>query len=85
MDKGLKGESRYYLDTKRFIILASFLMLIFLTLMFLLYLKADEITKNPCQICAKKIGNSVICTVNSGTEIMTRTFEPNFTIHDGRG
>ena len=47
-----------------------------LGIMVLFYLKADEVTKHPCSVCAEKIGKNVICTL--GYEQMI--FYPNYTI-----
>ena len=40
------------------------------------YLKADEITKDPCSICAKKMGEEVSCRVGQNV-ILERTYLPN--------
>ena len=46
--------------------------------MVLIYLKADELTHNPCELCAEKVGENVYCTVGD----QQRTFFPNFTTVD---
>lgn len=46
--------------------------------MIFFYLKADEITKDPCSICAKQQDESVYCRIGS----LTRTFYPNYSIID---
>lgn len=62
------------------------LMLIWGSIVTLFYLKADEVTKNPCSICANKLGKKVTCT---NTEFKpfetpsTITFYPNFSISNG--
>lgn len=38
------------------------LMLIWFSIVTLFYLKADEVTKNPCSICSEKMGEKVVCT-----------------------
>jgi len=53
--------SGYMLDRHRFLAIAIFLLILFLVLMTLFYLKADEVTKNPCKICADSIGESFVC------------------------
>ncbi|HJX50108.1 MAG TPA: hypothetical protein VJ438_01465 [Candidatus Nanoarchaeia archaeon] len=50
-----------------------------LGLMFFFYLKADEVTKDPCSICSKKIGENIICKTQSLNPI-TKTYYPNFSI-----
>lgn len=71
----------FWLDKQRFIIVVIGLMLIFFTLMGFLYLKADEITKDPCSICAEYHGEDVICRVGD-VLVSTRTYFPNGTIED---
>lgn len=57
----------------RYILLAICLMLIFFTIIGFLYLKADEITKHPCEVCASSIGKNIICTT-TGFYPITKTF-----------
>ncbi len=71
----------YFGGEKRFYIILAFLFILWLGIMVLFYLKADEVTKSPCQICAKKLNQEVICTAGNGGMIQ-RTFYPNFTIVD---
>ena len=42
-------------------------------------MKADELTHNPCQLCAKKMGEDVYCTIGN----LQRTFSPDFSVVDG--
>ena len=69
-------EYNYYLSNKRFYILALVLFLMFFGIMLLFYLKADEVTKHPCQVCSKTMGEEIICT-GSGLNKMQVTFYPN--------
>ena len=55
----------------RYIIMAVCLMLIFFTIIGFLYLKADEITKHPCEVCASSIGKNIVCSTLGGD---TKTF-----------
>lgn len=68
-DKGLKPFT-----------IAVILLLMWVGVMGLLYFKADEVTKNPCQICAEKLGEAVWCTAsNSGINVIS--FHPNGSIY----
>ena len=52
-------------------------------IMALFYLKTDEVTKNPCSICANRIGESIYCSTSSGMFIQSLIFYPNYTIKSG--
>jgi len=71
----------YWITDNRFKFIAILLMLIFFTLMALLYFKADEVTKDPCSICAKKMGEEVVC-ITGGIKPIQRTFYPNYSVED---
>lgn len=79
-----KVEPNYFFKSKRFIIIVIILIAMWLGLMVFFYLKADEVTKDPCSICAKEMNDKVICTTQSGMGIISRTFYPNWTIINGR-
>jgi len=72
----------YFGGEKRFYIILVVLFIMWLGVMVLFYLKADETTKNPCSICAEKIGEAVECRVGSEGRIIHRVFYPNFSIAD---
>lgn len=65
-----------WLEQHRFITLSTVLLLIFLIIISFLFLKADEITRDPCSICAEKMGEDVSCTLMRGFPI-TKTYLPN--------
>ena len=67
----------------RFIIIAVVLFLMWCGFMLFFYMKAEEITKDPCGICAKRMEEKVSCTID-GFRPITREFYPNFTIQDVR-
>ena len=47
-------------------------------------LKADEVTKDPCSICAERLGELIICRTTFGDAIpVSRYYYPNFTIVEG--
>ena len=68
----------FFITNSRFKYIGLILFLMFVVFMFLIYLKADELTHNPCQLCAEKMGESVICYVGDSQ----RTFNPDFSIID---
>lgn len=72
----------YFGGEKRFYIVLAFLFIMWLGIMTLFYLKADEVTKSPCSVCANKIQEEVICSVGSRGQIIQRVFYPDFTIVD---
>ena len=69
----------FFITNNRFKYIGLILFLMFLVFMFLIYLKADELTHDPCQLCAKKMGESVYCRIGD----LQRTFNPNFSVVDG--
>ena len=73
----------FHIPRDRFLIIAILLFLMWGGFMLFFYMKAEEITKNPCSICAKQIGENIKCTTD-GFRPITRTFYPNFTIEDAR-
>lgn len=74
-------ENKYWLGDKRFYIILAALFILWGGVMLLFYLKAEEVTKNPCQVCAKKMGTSVVCTTQ-GTKLVSRIFYPNYSVQD---
>lgn len=77
----MSEENLFWMTTKRFIIIGVFLLIVFLGLMVLIYLKADEITKDPCSICAEYMGEKVICSTGTAP-LLQKTYYPNGTIID---
>lgn len=71
---------KFYMSNKRFIVIAIILILMWLGLMLFFYLKADEVTKNPCQICAKQMNTDVMCSAKIGDKFII--FHPNYTMED---
>lgn len=68
----------YFFNDKRFKIIAALLMIIFLVFMAFLYLKAEEITRDPCSICASRMQEPIVCTIG-GHKTITKTFYPDWT------
>jgi len=78
----MKKIIEYFGGEKRFYLIMAFLFIMWLGIMTLFYLKADEVTKNPCSICAKKLQEEVICTAGDKGQIIKRIYYPNFSIKD---
>ena len=73
----------YWITNSRFKIILIALMVIWIGFMVFFYLKADEITKDPCQICSERMGEKVICTTKTTIPI-NRVYYPNGTIYDDK-
>jgi len=73
----------YFVTNSRFKIILIVLFIMWCGIMTLFYLKADEVTKNPCSVCANKIGESIYCYTSSGMFFQSKTFYPNYTIEVG--
>jgi len=72
-------SKKYWITDNRFKIILLVFFIMWLGLMLLFYLKADEVTKDPCSVCAKQMGEEVICTIGGSGKIITKTFYPNWT------
>lgn len=72
-----------WLEQHRFVTLSFVLLIIFLIIISFLVLKADEITRDPCSICAEKMGEDVSCTLMRGIPI-TKTYLPNGSSYDNK-
>lgn len=59
-------------------VVAVAMVIIWISLLGFFYLKADEITKDPCSICADNYGSPVVCYVH-GDSI---TYFPNGSIKE---
>lgn len=64
------------IDNKRFWIVIGIVVIMWLGIMIFFYLKADEVTRDPCSICSEKMGDKVICTLTGFTPL-TRVYYPN--------
>ena len=67
----------FYITNNRFKFIALLLFLMFLIFIIVIYVKADEVTRDPCSICAEKIGQEVNCYAGNN---MQRVYLPNATI-----
>jgi len=73
----------YWITNSRFKLIAVLLILMWLILIIFFYLKADEVTKHPCQICAKQMGVDVNCKIKGSYMNYEQTFYENGTIYTG--
>lgn len=64
-------------NMKRLIVISIVMLIIWGSLLTFWYIKADEVSKDPCSICAKEQGKAVICSIGMNT----KTFYPNGTIY----
>ena len=69
------GEKRFYIIMITLILMWSLLMGFF-------YIKAEEVTKDPCSICAHRLNEDVVCSIGDGMRIVRRTFYQDFEIND---
>ena len=71
--------------TVKWSIVVICLMLMWFSIVALFYLKTDEVTKSPCSVCAKQLGEKVTCTYidTKSFQFGTVSFLPNGTINDG--
>jgi hypothetical protein len=69
------------IDRIKFLIFGIIMVIVWGSIFTLLYLKADEVTKDPCSICAKQMGENIYCTI-SGVYPVTRTYTPDGNISD---
>ena len=71
------------IDARKWTIIVLCLMFIWGSLWLLFYLKADEVTKDPCSICSKKMGSQVVCTtIQQGVVNRERIYYPNGTVYE---
>lgn len=71
----------FELDYKKFFMACCVILLIWLSLLLFWYLKADEVTRDPCSICAERMGDNVRCTIGT-VYTLSRDYYPNGSILD---
>lgn len=62
---------------KIWVIFGIFLLIIWFSLLAFLWMKADEITKHPCQVCAKVSGEQVTCILKNSITPISKTYYPD--------
>ncbi len=79
------GEPKeFWITNNRFKYIGLILLIMFLSFMFFLYMKADEITKDPCSICAEYMGEKVVCTTQDNFVPVNRIYHINGSIEEDR-
>lgn len=63
-------------NRNQFKVVVIVILIIWLTLLAFYFMKADEITRDPCSICAEKMGSEVVCTIMQ-THPVSKTYYPN--------
>jgi len=71
-----------WFDNHRMISVGIFLLIVFILILGFLYLKADEITKDPCSICAEYQGQEVTCVL-PGFKPISKIYYPDGQITPG--
>ena len=71
----------FWITNSRFKYIGLILFLMFVIFMAFFYLKAEEITNDPCSVCAKRMGSEVSCYISVGSSSATRIYYPNGTIN----
>ena len=67
-----------------FIVVVIVMFLIWCSLLTFLWFKAEEITRDPCSICAKEVNKTMVCfTIEPGTMTRQKIFFPNYSILSG--
>jgi len=70
----------YRFSKERLILLAIVLIIVWGSLLTFWYFKADEITRDPCSICAERMGEKVTCRINNYSPLAPtpeRNYYPN--------
>ena len=75
----------YWITNSRFKYIGLLLLIIFLVFMTFLYLKSEEITKDPCSICAGRMDSEVKCKIVNTNQELSRSYFPNGTIINAGG
>ena len=67
----------YWITNSRFKYISLILVLMWVLLLIFLYVKAEEVTTNPCKICAKRTGEDFVCSVKGSSIPVEQIFHPN--------
>ena len=72
---------RFWLSFPRLLLICITMLLIWGSLLWFWYDKAEEVSNHPCNVCAARQGEDVICTLGK-TKILSRIYYPNYTYED---
>jgi len=78
------SKVEYWLTNKRFVIMVVIMVLMWAVIIGFFYLKADEVTKDPCGVCANQMGEDVVCSI-AGTNPISRTYFSNWSVTQNVG
>lgn len=70
-----------FVDKNKLFVVLIAMGIIWGSLLFYYVKYAEEISNDPCSICAARMNEDVFCTIGT-TYIITRTYFPNFSIED---
>lgn len=70
-----------FVDKNKLFVVLIVMSIIWGSLLFYYVKYAEEISNDPCSVCAARMGEEVFCTVGT-TYLTTRTYFPNFSIED---
>jgi len=76
----MQNKKTFWVTDNRFKFIALLLFLMFLVFMLLLFLKANEITRSPCSVCAARMSENVHCYLGG----LQRIYYQNYSVVDIR-
>lgn len=65
-----------WMQAHQFTVVILVLVFVWSTLIIFYFIKADEVTRDPCSICAERMGKDVVCTMMQ-THPVSKTYYPN--------
>jgi len=71
----------FWITNSRLKIIIIALILIWVLFLIFFYMKAEEITNDPCSVCSKRLGKEVTCTTG-GSEPISRVYYTNYSYSD---
>lgn len=72
----MEKDTDNWFERHRIITVSVVILVIWFSIFYLLWSKADEVTKDPCTICAENMGKDVFCTTQLGIPV-TKTYMVN--------
>ena len=75
-----KGD---WFQRHRMITIGIFLLIIWFTIFYMLWAKADEVTKDPCAVCSERMGEQVVCTIGEAIPV-SRYYYPNGSLYEDK-
>ncbi|MEX0594855.1 MAG: hypothetical protein WD512_00010 [Candidatus Paceibacterota bacterium] len=70
-----------WIEEHRFTSVIIIMLIIWFSLLTFFFIKADEITKDPCSICAASKGDKVFCRIGD-VVVVERIYNPNGSIEE---